>query len=206
MKIPEETSERDYARTNTKYYINSRGRRRRRTALNPFSLLLLGCSLFLSSLVLAKASLFFFPLFFRRRARFVLSHRVALHFEFRHNISHKQSTKKRERWAKTTPRRRRFRRRRRKKKRNSWTLWNRSKIRSSLTTRKTKTTKTKKQTGEIRWRKSKSPKRCRRWKAGKNIPVLRVKRKIRTSGSRVRWKRTSGRWFVRGVITRSWCN
>ena len=26
-----------------------------------------------------------------------------------------------------------------------------------------------------------------------NIPVLRVKRKIRTSGSRVRWKRTSGR-------------
>ena len=104
MKIPEETSERDYARTNTKYYINSRGRRRRRTALNPFSLLLLGCSLFLSSLVLAKASLFFFPLFFRRRTRFVLSYRVAFHFEFLHNTSHTNNQRRKEKDGRRQPR------------------------------------------------------------------------------------------------------
>ena len=104
MKIPEETSERDYARTNTKYYINSRGRRRRRTALNPFSLLLLGCSLFLSSLVLAKASLFFFPLFFRRRTRFVLSYRVALHFEFLHKTSHTNNQRRKEKDGRRQPR------------------------------------------------------------------------------------------------------
>ena len=104
MKIPEETSERDYARTNTKYYIKSRGSRRRRTALNPFSLLLLGCSLFLSSLVLAKASLFFFPLFFRRRTRFVLSYRVALHFEFLHKTSHTNNQRRKEKDGRRQPR------------------------------------------------------------------------------------------------------